>query len=137
MFQSRKSKYRKIQKGKVKNTCTRGLIIQKGDFGLKALDFSRLNTKQIEATYKILVRTLKKTGNIYTNICADIPVSKKPSGVRMGSGKGETNRWVCRIKPGKILFEINNTTQEKAYASLKNAASKLPIKTKIITIKKY
>ena len=85
----------------------------------------------------MLVKTLKKSGKIYTNVCADLPISKKPSGVRMGGGKGETNKWVCKIKPGKILFEINNVSKETAQIVLKNASAKLPIKTKIVELKKY
>ena len=137
MLQSRKIKYRKVQKGSLKNSCTRGYILTKGDYGLKALDYARLDTKQLEATIKVLVKTLKKSGNIYTNVCADLPISKKPSGVRMGGGKGETNKWVCKIKPGKILFEINNVSKETAQIVLKNASAKLPIKTKIVELKKY
>ncbi|KAK8802175.1 hypothetical protein WA158_002651 [Blastocystis sp. Blastoise] len=107
------------------------------DFGIKALDYTRLNVQQIQATFNVLVKTLKKTGIIYVNVCADTPISKKPNGVRMGGGKGETDKWIYKVRPGKILFEISNVSKDKAYIALKQASAKLPIKTKIVYLKKY
>lgn len=132
MLSPSKTKFRKAFKGRIKGTATVGTNISFGSFGLKALEPARLTDRQIEAARKVISRCMKRAGRIWIRIFPDVPVSKKPAEVRMGSGKGSPEYWICRIKPGRVLFEIDGVSEELAQIAFENAAYKLPIKTKII-----
>jgi large subunit ribosomal protein L16 len=134
MFTPVKSKYKKAFKGRLKDTSTKGYSISFGDYGLKSLDAFRITSKQIEAARKVISRSLSKTGKLWICIFPNIPVSKKPSDVRMGKGKGSVDHWVFRVTPGRMLFEIGGVPEEMARLALAKASTKLPIKTKIVAM---
>jgi large subunit ribosomal protein L16 len=129
-----KTKYRKAQKGgkKILGVASNGNSLKFGAYGLKALEPSKLNSKQIESARKVITRYMKRAGKLWIRIFPDIPVSKKPADVRMGKGKGSPEFWACRVKPGRILFELDSVTEEQAMEAFARAAAKLPIKTKVI-----
>lgn len=129
----------KIKKGKLKSLNFKTKILKKGNFGLKSLDYGRLTSKQIETMYMSLNKKLQKTGKIYINIIPNIPVTRKGNNSRMGKGKGNIKYWICKIQPGKILFEINyiSTNLNILLNAINYSASKLPFKTKIIILKKF
>jgi len=132
MLQPTRTKYRKAHKGRIHGKASRGNLMNYGAFGLKALEPDRVISKQIEAARVALTRYMKRTGKVWTRIFPNIPVSKKPVEVRMGKGKGNPEFWVCRVKPGRILFEVDGVTEEVAKVALYKASVKLPIKTKFI-----
>ena len=130
MLQPTRTKFRKAFKGRIHGKATRGAILNYGQFGLKAMEPERIIGKQIEAARVALTRYMKRTGKVWTRIFPNIPVSKKPTEVRMGKGKGSPEYYACRVKPGRIIFEVDGVTQEIAKEALYKALAKLPIKTK-------
>jgi large subunit ribosomal protein L16 len=132
MLQPVRSKYRKAHKGRIHGNATRCSSINYGAFALKAMAPERIIGKQIEAARVALTRHMKRQGRVWTIIFPNIPVSKKPVEVRMGKGKGAPEYWACRVKPGRILFEIDGVSEEIAKEALYKASAKLPIKTKFI-----
>jgi len=132
MLQPTRTKYRKAHKGRIHGKASRGNLMNYGAFGLKALEPDRIISKQIEAARVALTRYMKRQGRVWTRIFPNIPVSKKPTEVRMGKGKGAPEYYACRVKPGRILFEIDGVSEEIAREALYKASAKLPIKTKII-----
>ena len=132
MLQPQRTKYRKAHKGRVKGAAKGATTLHFGSFGLKALEAGRLTSRQIEAARRAVTRNMKRTGRIWIRIFPDVPVSKKPAEVRMGSGKGSPEYWVARVKPGRIMFEIDGIPRDVAYESLSLAGAKLPILTRVV-----
>ena len=132
MMQPARTKYRKAHKGRIHGRASRCDKLNFGEYGIKALQPDRIISNQIEAARVALTRYMKRTGKVWTRIFSNIPVSKKPTEVRMGKGKGTTEFWVCRVKPGRILFEVDGVTESVAKVALYKASAKLPIKTKFI-----
>ena len=132
MMQPARTKYRKAQKGRIHGKASRCDKLNFGEYGIKALQPERLISNQIEAARVALTRYMKRTGKVWTRVFPNIPVSKKPTEVRMGKGKGAPEFWVCRVKPGRILFEVDGVTETVARIALYKASTKLPIKTKFI-----
>ena len=132
MLQPKRTKYRKAHKGRIHGTATRCNLLNYGAFGLKAMQPERIISKQIEAARVALTRYMKRQGKVWTRMFPNIPVSKKPVEVRMGKGKGSPEYWACRVKPGRILFEIDGVPEDVAKVALYKASAKLPIKTKFI-----
>lgn len=133
MLQPRKLKYRKVQKGRNRGVAERGSTIAFGSFGLKAMERTRITSRQIESARIALTRNMKREGKVWIRIFPDKPITSKPAEVRMGKGKGAVDFYVCEIKPGRILFEIEGVSEELAHQSLSLAAQKLPILCKTIT----
>jgi len=131
-MQPARTKYRKAHKGRIHGKASRCDKLNFGEYGIKALQPDRITSNQIEAARVALTRYMKRTGKVWTRIFSNIPVSKKPTEVRMGKGKGTTEFWVCRVKPGRILFEVDGVTESVAKMALYKASAKLPIKTKFI-----
>ncbi len=132
MLQPKKTKYRKAFKGRVKGQAKGGFDLAFGQYGLKAMEPDRVTARQIEAARRALTREMKRQGRVWIRIFPDVPVSKKPAEVRMGSGKGSPEYWVCRVAPGRIMFEIDGVNVATAKHALELAAAKLPIKTRFI-----
>jgi large subunit ribosomal protein L16 len=132
MLQPMRTKFRKAHKGRIKGVATSGATLSFGQFGLKAMEPDRVTARQIEAARRAMTRHMKRAGRVWIRIYPDVPVSKKPLEVRMGSGKGAPELWVVRIKPGRILFEIDGVTSALAREALDLAAAKLPIKTRFV-----
>ena len=132
MMQPARTKYRKAHKGRIHGKASRCNKLNFGEYGMKALQPDRIISNQIEAARVALTRYMKRTGKVWTRIFSNIPVSKKPTEVRMGKGKGTPEFWVCRVKPGRILFEVDGVTESVAKVALYKASAKLPIKTKFI-----
>jgi large subunit ribosomal protein L16 len=132
MLQPNRTKFRKAHKGRIHGQATSGTALNFGQFGLKALEPERVTARQIEAARRAMTRHMKRAGRVWIRIFPDVPVSKKPIEVRMGKGKGTPEFWVCRIKPGRVLFEIDGVTTALAKEALALAAAKLPIKTRFI-----
>ena len=131
-MQPARTKYRKAHKGRIHGKARRCDKLNFGEYGIKALQPDRIISNQIEAARVALTRYMKRTGKVWTRIFSNIPVSKKPTEVRMGKGKGTPEYWVCRVKPGRILFEVDGVTESVAKVALYKASAKLPIKTKFI-----
>ena len=132
MLQPMRTKFRKAHKGRIKGAATSGATLSFGQFGLKAMEPDRVTARQIEAARRAMTRHMKRAGRVWIRIYPDVPVSKKPLEVRMGSGKGAPELWVVRIKPGRILFEIDGVSTAIAREALDLAAAKLPIKTRFV-----
>ena len=132
MLQPARTKYRKAHKGRIHGKAFRCDKLNYGEYGLKALEPERIISNQIEAARVALTRHMKRTGKVWSRIFPNIPVSKKPTEVRMGKGKGTPEFWVCRVKPGRILFEVDGVDETVAREALYKASAKLPIKTKFI-----
>ena len=132
MLQPARTKYRKAHKGRIHGKASRCDKLNFGEYGIKALQPDRIISNQIEAARVALTRYMKRTGKVWTRIFSNIPVSKKPTEVRMGKGKGTPEFWVCRVKPGRILFEVDGVTESVAIVALYKESAKLPIKTKFI-----
>src|SRR5215467_3201167 len=132
MLQPNRTKFRKAHKGRIHGVATSGNSLTFGQFGLKALEPERVTARQIEAARRAMTRHMKRAGRVWIRIFPDVPVSKKPIEVRMGKGKGAPELWVCRIKPGRVLFEIDGVSVQVAREALDLAAAKLPIKTRFI-----
>src|SRR5216110_807298 len=132
MLQPMRTKFRKAHKGRIKGVATSGVDLAFGHFGLKALEPERVTARQIEAARRALTRHMKRAGQVWIRVYPDVPVSKKPLEVRMGSGKGTPELWVARVKPGRVIFEIDGVTVQTAKEALSLAAAKLPIKTRFV-----
>src|SRR5579859_12281 len=132
MMQPKKTKFRKAHKGRIHGTATSGQSLAFGQFGLKATEPDRVTARQIEAARRALTRHMKRAGQVWIRVFPDVPVSKKPLEVRMGSGKGAPELWVVRVKPGRIIFEIDGISEQIAREALSLAAAKLPIKTRFM-----
>lgn len=132
MLQPKKTKFRKAHKGRIHGKAKGGTSLAFGDYGLKAVEPVRLTARQIEAARRVITRHMKRQGHVFIRIFPDVPVSKKPLEVRMGSGKGSPEWWMARIKPGRILFEVDGVPTAQARHALESAAAKLPVKTKFI-----
>jgi|TARA_B110000008_G_C16663435_1_gene441779 large subunit ribosomal protein L16 len=132
MLQPTRTKFRKAHKGRIHGNASRCNAINYGAYALKAMAPERIIGKQIEAARVALTRHMKRQGRVWTRIFPNIPVSKKPVEVRMGKGKGAPEYWACRVKPGRILFEIDGVSEIIAKEALYKASAKLPIKTKFI-----
>jgi large subunit ribosomal protein L16 len=132
MLQPKRTKFRKAHKGRIKGIATSGQDLSFGQFGLKALEPDRVTARQLEAARRALTRHMKRAGRVWIRVYPDVPVSKKPLEVRMGSGKGAPEYWVVRVKPGRIIFEIDGIPLNVAREALDLAAAKLPIKTRFV-----
>ncbi|MFZ5608388.1 MAG: 50S ribosomal protein L16 [Pseudomonadota bacterium] len=133
MLQPKRTKYRKAHKGRIHGLASSGATLAFGAYGLKALEPSRVTARQIEAARRALTRHIKRAGKVWIRIFPDVPVSSKPAEVRMGSGKGAPEFWAARVKPGRILFELDGVSAEIARGAFERAAAKLPIRTKVVT----
>ena len=132
MMQPKKTKFRKAHKGRIHGVATSGATLSFGQFGLKAMAPERITARQIEAARRALTRHMKRAGRVWIRIFPDVPVSKKPAEVRMGSGKGAPEFWVAKVKPGRILFEIDGVDLETAKEAMRLGQAKLSIHTKFI-----
>ncbi|MEA2951858.1 MAG: large subunit ribosomal protein [Alphaproteobacteria bacterium] len=132
MLQPARTKFRKAHKGRIHGIATSGTELNFGQYGLKALEPDRVTARQIEAARRAMTRHMKRAGRVWIRIYPDVPVSKKPIEVRMGKGKGTPEYWVCRVKPGRIMFEIDGVTVQVAKEALALAAAKLSVKTRFI-----
>lgn len=132
MLQPKRTKFRKAHKGRIKGAASGGASLNFGAFGLKAVEPERITARQIEAARRAIVRHMKRQGRIWIRIFPDLPVSKKPTEVRMGKGKGSPEFWVARVKPGRIMFEVDGVPAQIAREALDLGAAKLPIKTRIV-----
>ena len=132
MLQPKRTKHRKTQKGRMKGNTKRGATLAFGTFGLKAMDSVWLTNRQIESARQAMTRHMKREGNVWIRIFPDKPITKKPAEVRMGKGKGSPEYFAVRVSPGRIMFEINGVDEAVARKALELAASKLPVKTKVV-----
>jgi large subunit ribosomal protein L16 len=132
MMQPKKTKFRRAHKGRIKGNAKGGSALNFGQFGLKALEPERVTARQIEAARRAITREMKRQGRVWIRIFPDVPVSKKPTEVRMGSGKGAPEFWAARVAPGRIMFEVDGVPEAIARESLRLGAAKLPIRTKIV-----
>lgn len=132
MLSPKKLKFRKQQKGRIRGEAQRGTHLSFGDYGLMAVESGRINSRQIEAARIAMTRKTKRGGKVWIKIFPDVPVSKKPAEVRMGKGKGSVDRYVAKIRPGRVLYEMTGIEEGVAKEALELAAAKLPIKTKLI-----
>lgn len=132
MFQPKRTKFRKAHKGRIHGAAKGGFSLSYGAYGLKALEPERVTARQIEAARRAITRAMKRQGRLWILIFPDVPVSRKPAEVRMGSGKGAPEFWACRVHPGRIMFEMDGVTLDVAKTAFALAAAKLPIKTKFV-----
>ena len=132
MLQPKRTKFRKQQKGRIRGAAKGGTALNFGSYGLKALEPDRVTSRQIEAARRAMTRAMKRAGRVWIRIFPDVPVTKKPTEVRMGKGKGSVEFWAARVKPGRIMFEIDGVDRETAKLALELAAAKLPIKTRFV-----
>ena len=132
MLQPARTKFRKQHKGRIHGSAKAGFSLAFGSYGLKATEPERVTARQIEAARRALTRHMKRAGRVWIRVFPDVPVSKKPAEVRMGSGKGTPELWVARVKPGRVIFEIDGVTVQTAKEALSLAAAKLPIKTRFV-----
>ena len=137
MLQPKRSKHRKMQKGRMKGDSKRGTTISFGTFGLKALDSVWLTNRQIESARQAMTRHMKREGNVWIRIFPDKPITKKPAEVRMGKGKGNPEYWAAVVQPGRILFEADGVSMQVAKEAFELAAQKLPIATKFVVSREY
>ncbi len=133
MLQPKRTKYRKAHKGRIHGNAKGGTSLNFGAYGLKAQAPGRVTARQIEAARRALTRHIKRAGRVWIRIFPDVPVSTKPAEVRMGKGKGSPEFWVCRVKPGRVLFELDGVNSTIAREALERAAAKLPIATRIVS----
>src|SRR4030081_1290005 len=132
MLQPSKTKFRKAHKGRIHGLATSGATLSFGEYGLKAMEPDRITARQNKAPRRAMTRHMKRSGRVWIRIFPDVPVSKKPLEVRMGSGKGTPELWVARVKPGRIMFEIDGVTVQAGKEAVPFAAAKLPIKTRFV-----
>ncbi|MAR56097.1 MAG: 50S ribosomal protein L16 [Rickettsiales bacterium] len=132
MLQPKRTKFRKQHKGRIHGNAKGGSDLNFGSFGLKALEPERITARQIEAARRSITRHVKRVGRLWIRIYPDVPVTAKPAEVRMGKGKGSVDRWVAKVKPGRIMFEIDGVSEDVARTAFERAAAKLPIKTKFV-----
>jgi large subunit ribosomal protein L16 len=133
MLSPKRTKFRKAHKGRIHGKAKGGFTLNFGSFGLKALQPERITARQIEAARRAMTRHMKRTGRVWIRIFPDLPVTSKPAEVRQGKGKGSPDYWACRVKPGRILFEVDGVTRDVAKRAFELAAAKLPIRTKLVT----
>jgi large subunit ribosomal protein L16 len=133
MLSPKRTKYRKAHKGRIHGNAKGGTTLNFGAFGLKAMQPERITARQIEAARRAITRHIKRQGRVWIRVFPDVPVSQKPTEVRMGKGKGTPEYWACRIKPGRILFELDGIDEALAKRAFELGAAKLPISTKFIT----
>ncbi|PQA85427.1 50S ribosomal protein L16 [Hyphococcus luteus] len=133
MLQPKKTKFRKMHKGRIKGAAKGGTDLNFGSHGLKAMEPERITARQIEATRRAITRAMKRQGRVWIRIFPDVPVSKKPTEVRMGKGKGSVEYWAAKVKPGRVMFELDGVSDEVAREALTLGAAKLPVKTRIVT----
>ncbi|HIB56812.1 MAG TPA: 50S ribosomal protein L16 [Alphaproteobacteria bacterium] len=132
MLAPKRTKYRKQQKGRIHGMAKGGTTLNFGSFGLKAEQAGRISSRQIEAARRAITRHLKRSGRMWIRIFPDVPVTKKPVEVRMGKGKGVPESWICRVKPGRVMFEVDGVQVPLAKEAFRRGASKLPIRTRFI-----
>ncbi len=132
MLQPKRTKFRKQHKGRIHGSAKGGTTLTFGTYGLKAQEPDRINARQIEAARRAITRHMKRAGRVWIRIFPDVPVSKKPTEVRMGKGKGSTEYWAARVKPGRIMFEIDGVSEDIAREALRLGARKLSIRTRFI-----
>ena len=132
MLQPKKTKFRKQHKGRIKGEAKGGSTLNFGTYGLKATTPDRVTARQIEAARRAMTRHMKRQGRVWIRLFPDTPVSAKPIEVRMGKGKGSVDRWVCKVKPGRVMFEIDGVTEPVAMEALRLAAMKLPVKSRVV-----
>lgn len=133
MLTPKRTKYRKAFKGRIHGNAKGGSSLNFGQHGLKALEPERITARQIEAARRAITRHVKRVGRLWIRIFPDVPVTSKPAEVRMGKGKGSVDYWACRVKPGRILFEIDGVNEELAREAFARGSAKLPVKTKFVT----
>ncbi len=133
MLSPKRTKYRKAHKGRVHGNAKGGTALNFGAFGLKAIGPGRVTARQIEACRRAITRHMKRSGRVWIRIFPDVPVSAKPTEVRMGKGKGSPEYWMCRVKPGRIMFEVDGVSDTVAREAFERGAAKLPLKTKVVT----
>lgn len=132
MLQPKRTKFRKQHKGRIHGNAKGGFSLNFGSYGLKALEPERVTARQIEAARRAMTRHMKRAGRVWIRIFPDVPVSKKPAEVRQGKGKGSIEFWACRVKPGRVMFEIDGVPLDVAKVAMELAAAKLPIKTRFV-----
>jgi large subunit ribosomal protein L16 len=132
MLSPKRTKFRKGHKGRIHGTAKGGTTLNFGAYGLKAVEPARVTARQIEAARRAITRHMKRVGKVWIRIFPDVPVSRKPAEVRMGSGKGTPEYWVCRVHPGRIMFEMDGVPKQLAHEAFALAAAKLPVKTRVV-----
>ena len=132
MLQPKRTKFRKQHKGRIKGVAKGGSDLNFGTYGLKALEPERVTARQIEAARRAMTRHMKRQGRVWIRIFPDVPVTSKPVEVRMGKGKGSVDYWACKVKPGRVMFELDGVSEPIAREALRLAAMKLPIKSRIV-----
>ena len=137
MLQPKRTKFRKMQKGRVKGLAYRGSTVAYGSFAIKTMDIGFISSRQIEATRIAITRFMKREGKVWIRIFPDKPMTSKPAEVRMGKGKGAPSHWVAPVRPGRIMFEVDGVSQETAHEALRLGAQKLPVRCKIVTRPDY
>lgn len=133
MLQPKRTKFRKVMKGRIKGAAKGGTTLNFGSHGLKAVEPERITARQIEAARRAITRHMKRAGRVWIRVFPDLPVSSKPAEVRMGKGKGSPEYWAARVNPGRIMFELDGVSDQLAREALTLGAAKLPIKTRIVT----
>jgi large subunit ribosomal protein L16 len=132
MLQPKRTKHRKLHKGRIKGLAKGGSDLNFGTYGLKAIEPERITARQIEAARRAMTRHMKRQGRVWIRIFPDTPVTSKPVEVRMGKGKGSIDFWACKVKPGRVMFEIDGVSEAIAVEALRLAAMKLPVKTRVV-----
>ncbi len=132
MLLPKRTKFNKQHKGRIHGVAKGGTSLNFGSYGMKAMEPERITARQIEAARRAITRHLRRAGRVWIRIFPDVPVSSKPAEVRMGKGKGSTDYWACRVKPGRIMFELDGVSEELARGAFERAAAKLPIKVKFV-----
>ncbi|SIP99797.1 LSU ribosomal protein L16P [Rhizobium sp. RU20A] len=132
MLQPKRTKYRKQFKGRIKGVAKGGFDLAFGEFGLKSLEPNRVNAREIEAARRAITRYMKRAGRVWIRVFPDVPVTAKPTEVRMGKGKGSVEYWACKVKPGRMMFEIDGVNEEIAREALRLGAAKLSVKTRFV-----
>jgi len=133
MLAPKRTKFRKAHKGRIRGNAKGATTLNFGSYGLKALSPGRVTARQIEASRRAITRHMRRSGRVWIRIFPDVPVSQKPAEVRQGKGKGTPEYWAARVKPGRIMFEIDGVAQDVAKVALELAAAKLPVQTKVVT----
>jgi len=133
MLSPKKTKFRKAHKGRIHGNAKGGTVLNFGSYGMKALQPNRITARQIEAARRAITRHIKRQGRVWIRVFPDVPVSKKPTEVRMGKGKGTPEFWACRIKPGRVMFELDGVSESLAKEAFELASAKLPLKTRFVS----
>ncbi len=133
MLSPKRTKYRKVQKGRIHGKAKGGSTLNFGSYGMKAMAASRLTARQIEAARRAITRHMKRTGRVWIRIFPDVPVTVKPAEVRQGKGKGSPEFWICRVKPGRIIFEVDGVSRDVARRAFELGAAKLPLSTRFVS----